>query len=157
MTSGLPRIAIIGAGGYIFPLKLVRDIAAFPALRSAEFALYDIALDRAERVLADVELLIETHRLPATAFATDDPRRALSGSDAVVCAFRVGGHDAYRADIEIPREYGIDQPIGDTQGPGGIFRGLRSIEALRPLLEMMRELCPGAPLIQYPRSKTIHC
>ena len=73
-----------------------------------------------------------------------DLRAALRGADVVITVFQVGGLDAYALDIEIPREYGIDQTVGDTLGPGGVFRGLRTVEALREVADAMLEICPDA-------------
>jgi hypothetical protein len=30
--------------------------------------------------------------------------------------------DAYKLDIEIPRRFGVEQCVGETLGPGGVFR-----------------------------------
>lgn len=155
--TGSPRIAIIGAGGWVFPLVLIRDILSFPGLQGSAFALHDIDDGRVGRTLSDVERLVELHNLPASAFATTDQREALRGVDIVICAFQVGGLDAYRLDVEIPRAYGVDQTVGDTLGPGGIFRGLRTVEVLRRLCADMQELCPDALLIQYANPMTINC
>lgn len=153
----MPKITIVGAGGYVFPLLLIRDILGFESLQSATFALFDLDLERAEHTLSGAQALIDAHGLSATAFATTERKRALDGADIVICAFQVGGIDAYRADVEIPRRYGVDQPVGDTLGPGGVFRGLRSIGALRVIAEDMKELCPKALLIQYANPMAINC
>ncbi len=153
----MPKIAIIGAGGFVFPLLLIKDILAFESLQSTEFALYDIDLGRARTTLGGAETLIDLHGLGASASATDDPRAALDDADFVICAFQVGGHEAYSTDVLIPREYGIDQTVGDTLGPGGVFRGLRSIGALLPLVELMHEVCPEALLLQYANPMSINC
>ena len=153
----MPKIAIVGAGGYVFPLLLIRDILGFEALQDSTFALYDIDLPRAEVTLQGAQALIDTHSLGATVFATDERKRALDGADFVICAFQVGGLEAYRADVEIPREYGIDQTVGDTLGPGGVFRGLRSVGAFIGIAEDMHALCPDALLIQYANPMSVNC
>ena len=53
---------------------------------------------------------------------------------------QVGGHDAFGLDYQIPLRYGIDQCIGDTLGPGGIFRGLRHIPILKHIAKDMEEV-----------------
>ena len=118
-------------------------------MRDAHLVLMDIdpvTLARTERHLRRV---VDAHGLPARITATTDRRAALTGADIVVVCFQVGGVDAYALDIEIPRRYGIDQTVGDTLGPGGIFRGLRSMHALAPITRDMREVCPDALLLQY--------
>lgn len=153
----MPRITIIGAGGYVFPLTMIRDVLAFPSLHDSTFALMDIDPDGLERTAGYARRLIETHRLPTKVETTTDRRRAVEGADFVIVTFQVGGLEAYRLDVEIPRKYGVDQTVGDTLGPGGIFRGLRSIAVLDGLARDMRELCPEAILIQYANPMSINC
>jgi alpha-galactosidase len=81
----------------------------------------------------------------------------LKGADFVITVFQVGGVEAYGFDIEIPREYGIDQTVGDTFGPGGIFRGLRTVAALRVVAEAMRDVCPSALLLNYANPMAVNC
>ena len=152
-----PRVAIVGAGGWVFPLELSRDILSFPALRRAELVLYDIDVAAAERTRAFVEQLIELGAPEARVRVAASLREALTGIDVVLTVFQVGSLDAYALDIEIPREYGIDQTVGDTLGPGGVFRGLRTVEALREVAEVMLEVCPDALLLNYANPMAINC
>ena len=152
-----PRIVIVGAGGWVFPLELCRDILAFPALTASTLVLYDIDPAAAERTEGFVRRLIEDARLPARVEVAPDLRSALRGADVVLTVFQVGGVEAYALDIEIPRAYGIDQTVGDTLGPGGVFRGLRTVEALREVAEAMLEICPDAWLLNYANPMSINC
>lgn len=153
----MPKITIIGAGGYVFPLTLVRDVLSFPALRDAHFSLMDINPESLQRTYGHAQRLIESHKLPATVEATTDRREALTGADFVVITFQVGGVEAYEPDVEIPRKYGLDQTVGDTLGPGGIFRGLRTAAALDLINADMHEVCPDALVIQYANPMAINC
>jgi alpha-galactosidase len=148
-TRGRPRIVIVGAGGWTFPVTLARDILAFPSLAGGALALYDIDADAAELTAASVRRLVEIGGLTTTVEIPADLRAALRGADFVITVFQVGGIRAYACDLEIPREYGIDQTVGDTLGPGGVFRGLRTIEALRVVAEAMLAECPDALLLNY--------
>lgn len=152
-----PRIVIVGAGGWVFPLELARDILAFPALTSSTLVLYDIDRAAAERTEGFVRRLIEDARLPARVEVAPDLRSALRGADVVLTVFQVGGVEAYALDVEIPRQYGVDQTVGDTLGPGGVFRGLRTVEALREVAEAMLEICPDAWLLNYANPMSINC
>lgn len=152
----MPRIAIIGAGGYVFPLTMIRDVCAFPELRDSTFALMDIDATRLERTAETARKLVEEFDLPATIESTTNRRQALRGADFVILTFQVGGLDAYRLDVEIPRGYGVDQPVGDTLGPGGIFRGLRTIEVLKGLCADVREVCPDALVLNYANPMAIN-
>lgn len=155
--NGRPKIAMIGAGGIVFPLRLMGDLLSFPALREAEYALMDISLERAERTATAARDLAGHYGFPAKIRATDDQRAALDGADYVIVTFQVGGLEAYEHDVEIPRKYGLDQPVGDTLGPGGVFRFLRSSVAYAAIARDMHELCPDALLINYANPMAMNC
>lgn len=153
----MTRIAIIGAGGYEFPLQLMNDFLSFDSTRDATYALMDIDPDSLRRTERLSRRLVEAHGLRARIEPTTDRKEALRGADFVVVCFQVGGRDAYAVDMEIPRRYGIDQTVGDTLGPGGVFRGLRSMRALDEIVTDMRELCPDALLLNYANPMSINC
>ncbi len=157
MATDGPRIVISGAGGWVFPLELSRDILSFPALERSALVLYDLVPEATERTRGFVRELIDQAKLPTRLEVAPDLRSALRGADVVITVFQVGGVDAYAHDILIPREYGIDQTVGDTLGPGGIFRGLRTVEALREVAETMLEICPDAWLLNYANPMSINC
>ena len=153
----MTKIAIIGAGGYEFPLQLMNDFLSFPSAQDAHYALMDIdpaALGRTDRL---ARRLVDAHGLPAKIEPTTDRAVALAGADFVVVCFQVGGRDAYAVDMEVPRRYGVDQTVGDTLGPGGVFRGLRSMKALDEITEDMRRLCPDALLLNYANPMAVNC
>jgi alpha-galactosidase len=154
---GTPRIVIVGAGGWVFPMVLTRDILSFPALGASTLVLYDIDPAGPERTARSARELIELGDLDARIEIPGALDDALRGADVVITVFQVGGVDAYAIDIEIPREYGIDQTVGDTLGPGGVFRGLRSVEALREVAEAMLRICPDALLLNYANPMAINC
>ena len=145
----MSKITIVGGGAYVFPLGMTRDILSYPALQDSTICLYDINAVRNRRNAAGVRKMIEMFKLPAKLQVTTDPEKAFKGADFCVCTFQVGGIEAYGHDVNIPRKYGIDQCVGDTFGPGGIFRGLRSIKALKEIAGYMDRLCPDALFIQY--------
>src|SRR5215472_1095941 len=149
MTAGQPRIVIVGAGGWVFPVELARDILSFASLSNGTIVLYDIDVPAAESTASVVRELIKIGGRAATVEVPTELPQALRGADFVITVFQVGSVRAYGYDIEIPREYGIDQTVGDTLGPGGVFRGLRTIEALRVVAEAMIEHCPAALLLNY--------
>ena len=147
MTS--PKITIIGAGGYVFPFRLIGDLLSFPALRSAELCLMDINPDKLAPVAEATRKLVAHHGFDTEVVETTDRRSALTDADFVIITFQVGGVVSYRWDVEIPRRYGVDQTVGDTVGPGGVFRFLRSIPAYQAIATDALEVCPGAVFINY--------
>lgn len=152
-----PKIVIVGAGGYVFPLRLSMDILSFPELQSAKLTLYDLHEGRLKRTGARVQRVVENNNLRAKVEMTTERRKALRGADYVIVAFQVGGVDAYSHDVTIPRKYGLDQCVGDTLGPGGVFRGLRSIGALQDIAHDMLAVCPDALMIQYANPMAMNC
>jgi alpha-galactosidase len=145
----MAKITIVGAGGYVFPFRLIGDLLSYPALRGSTLTLMDIDADRLERTAGATRALVAHHGFPTTVESTTDRRAALAGADHVIITFQVGGVDAFRDDVEIPRRYGVDQTVGDTLGPGGVFRFLRSVVAYREIAADLAELAPDAHVINY--------
>jgi len=153
----LLKITIIGAGGVAFPMRMILDILSFPELREVTLSLMDINASRARRTATLARQLIGHHGFPTLVEHGTDQRKALEGAHFVIVAFQVGGLEAYRLDKEIPRRHGIDQCVGDTLNPGGIFRGLRSIPVLQSIARDMRQVCPDALLLNYANPMAINC
>ncbi|HEX2186520.1 MAG TPA: alpha-glucosidase/alpha-galactosidase [Chloroflexota bacterium] len=145
----MPKIAMIGAGSVVFAKRLMIDLLSWPALQESEIALMDIHQGRLDLIHAVGTRLVAQERLPAKITKTTERRAALDGADYVVCSIQVGGLEMYEPDVEIPRRYGVDQTVGDTLGPGGVFRGLRTIPVLTSIGRDMEALCPHALFINY--------
>jgi len=88
--------------------------------------------------------------------ATTNLNEAVSGADYVVTMFRCGTLEHQRIEQEIPRKYGVDQVVADTLGPGGVFRGLRTLKALFEVVDAMEKHCPGAYLLNYVNPMSIN-
>ena len=67
----------------------------------------------------------------------------------MVTTFQQGGLDAFTQDIEIPLKYGVEQCIGDTLGPGGVFRALRTAPVMVGMCNDMDDIAPDAMLLNY--------
>jgi len=145
----MAKVAIIGAGSIVFCKTLILDILATDGLEATEFALMAPSTRRTPQVEDFVKRVIEANDLPASVWITTDQREAVRDADYVIATFQVGGIDGFEADYKIPLKYGVDQCIGDTLGPGGIFRALRSIPVMLDLARDMEELCPKAFLLNY--------
>ncbi len=143
------RIVFIGAGSVVFTRNLTRDILTFPELGESEIVLMDVDADRLSRAERLVSRMAETAKSPARVVATADRRQALEGADYVVVTIQVGGTAQWELDISVPERYGVGQCVGDTLGPGGIFRGLRHLAVFDGLIEDMADLCPRALVLQY--------
>lgn len=145
----MPKIAMIGAGSIVFCKTLFLDMVATPALRNSEFRFMSRTQPKIERMKKFADRVIKDNGLAATTMATLDRREALKDADYVIAMLQVGGVDAFHLDYEIPMKHGVDQCIGDTLGPGGLFRALRTIPIMMDLARDMQELCPNAHLLNY--------
>lgn len=91
--------------------------------------------------------MVEKAGVPIEVHLTLDRRKALEGADFVTTQIRVGLLDARVKDEKIPLKYGV---IGQqTNGPGGLFKGLRTIPVILEICQEIRELCPDAWLINF--------
>lgn len=145
----MANVTIIGAGSLTFTRRLVMDILTVPALQDTHFSFMDISQENLEMATALCRKIIDNHGFAATVAPTLDRRAALRDADYVFSLVRVGGLEAFAKDIEIPLKYGVDQCVGDTLGPGGIFYALRTIPVLLDMAADMREVAPNALLINY--------
>lgn len=153
----MSKITFIGAGSVVFTRNLCSDILLTPALQESTISLMDLDPVRLERSRKLVQALIDRRGLKAKVEATLDRREAVKDARYVITTFQQGGLDAYALDIEIPLKYGVEQCVGDTLGPGGIFRGLRTIPVLLDLCDEMDELAPDALLLNYVNPMAINC
>jgi alpha-galactosidase len=153
----MPKITFIGAGSLVFTRNLCSDVLLAPALQDSTLTLMDIDPLRLEQSREIVQAIVQQRGLKARVEATTDRRKAVCDADYVVTTFQQGGLDAYRLDIEIPQRYGVEQCIGDTLGPGGVFRALRTIPVLLDLCNDMDDLAPDALLLNYANPMAANC
>ena len=145
----MKKIVLIGAGSLIFSTTLMNDMLATPCLQDSEFVLMDPTAWKIEKAKVWADSVIERNALGAKVSAVTDRREALKDADFVLTMFQIGGMEAYKYDYEIPMKYGVDQCLGQCVGPGGVFRGARSIAVFQDILRDMEELCPNAVLLNY--------
>lgn len=153
----MAKIAFIGAGSLGFTRKLVRDCLTFPLMEDATIALMDIDEDRLDFAERACTAIVEKGDYPARVEATMDRKGALEGADAVLSTILAGGFDVWRHDIEIPKKYGVDINIGDTRGPAGIFRALRTIPVMLGICRDIEEVCPDAIFLNYTNPMAMLC
>ncbi len=149
MTRPL-RITMLGAGSGFTP-RLINDVLKIEGSKGGHIALVDVAADRLNTMAQVINRLIRQEGLEECwkLSAHTDRRQALPGSDYIVNCIEVSGIDCVRWDNDIPLKYGIDQCIGDTIGPGGLFKSLRTIPVFLDILRDAAELCPNAIVLNY--------
>jgi alpha-galactosidase len=153
----MPKITMIGAGSLVFTRNLCNDILLAPSLQDAAITLMDIDPERLEQSRQIVQSVIDRRKLSAKIEATMDRKTAIRDADYVITTFQEGGLDAYQFDIEIPQRYGVEQCVGDTLGPGGVFRALRTIPVLIDICLEMDDLAPNALLLNYVNPMAANC
>lgn len=153
----MARITFIGAGSLGFTRGLVRDILTFPLLEDSTLVLMDINNERLEFARRAVQSIVDRGNYPAKVVVTKDRKAALKGADAVLCTILAGSVSVWRHDIEIPMEYGVDTNVGDTRGPSGVFRALRTIPVMVDICKDMERVCPDAILLNYTNPMAMLC
>jgi len=136
---------------------LVRDILTFPLLKDATLSLMDIDAERLDFAQRAVQRIVDLGKYPAKVEATMDRAEALKGADAVLCTILAGGVDVWQYDITIPKKYGVDTNVGDTRGPSGVFRALRTIPVMVGIVKDMEKYCPDAILLNYTNPMAMLC
>lgn len=151
------KVVLIGAGSTVFTQRLVADIILAGEEDNWELALVDIdakTLDAVNKLVGKM-LVAKNANIPVT--ATVDRREVLPGADFVITTIAVGGRKGWQTDIEVPRQHGIFQPVGDTAMPGGISRAMRMIPPMIAIARDIAELCPDAHFFNYSNPMTAIC
>lgn len=143
------KFAFIGAGSLDFTRDLIRDILTFDAFKDCEIALMDISEKRLEYAYDGVMRIINKGGYKATVTTTTNRLEALENADGVLITILQGGVDVWRSDIEIPMKYGVDICVGDTRGPSGIFRFLRTAPVMLDIIRDVEKVCPNAIVLNY--------
>ncbi|HOX39131.1 MAG TPA: alpha-galactosidase [Candidatus Brocadiia bacterium] len=153
----MPKIAMIGAGSIVFAKTLYMDIVATPALRNSEFRFMSRTMTKLDRLKTFADKVIRDNGLKATTMVTLDQKEALKDADYVIVMLQVGGVGAFETDYLIPLKHGVDQCIGDTMGPGGVFRTLRTVPVMMELARDIQQLCPNATVLNYVNPMAMIC
>jgi len=152
------KITLLGAGSGFTP-RLINDILRIPENRGGTIALVDIDAKRLATMVKLIARLVEqlggagrwavvssTHR-----------REVMRDSDYLINCIEVSGTDCVNYENDIPAKYGIDQCIGDTLGPGGLFKALRTVPVFLDVLRDAEELCPKAIVLNYTNPMGMMC
>lgn len=154
----MPKIVIIGAGSLVFSSRLTADLLSYDTCRDGHYALVDIDAERLEYAGRICNRMFKEGGYDkATCTTHADRREALKDADYVITSLLVGGYDAIEKEIDIPKKYGVDQAIGDTLTPGGIFRCLRTLPHQVGIAQDIMEICPNATLLNYTNPMGMLC
>jgi alpha-galactosidase len=157
MQDGKIKISFIGAGSFIFAGKIITDLATYPELADAELCLMDVDPQRlsvSENYARHINTQAKRH---FTITATTDRRAALADAHFVLTMFEPDGLEARRMEVQVPIRHGVPQAVGDTLGPGGIFKGARTGTVMLSIARDMEQVCPNAMLLNYVNPMAINC
>jgi len=163
-AAGLPgamprpvKLTFLGAGSFFAP-RLINDLVNIPGEQGGTVVLVDIDERRLTLTARMVrKLFASSNKAHWKLKATTDRTQALAGSDYVVNCIEVSGAECVVHDNDIPLKYGIDQCIGDTIGPGGLFKALRTIPVWLDVLRDCERLCPDALVLNYTNPMSMLC
>ena len=151
----VPKVTFIGAGSAVFARQLMTDILAIDGLDEGVFALVDIDATRLELARRIAEHLVELKRKRWKVQASTERLDVLAGTDYVINSIEVAGLKNVRHDYDIPLRYGVDQCIGDTIGPGGIFKALRTGPVWLEIVADVQRVAPRAVILNYTNPMSI--
>ncbi|MBB3127214.1 alpha-galactosidase [Paenibacillus rhizosphaerae] len=144
----MTKISIIGAGS-AFTQDIATDILLIEGIEDGTIALVDIDAERLEIARKLVGKIIELSGKRWNVIASTDRREVIGGSQFVINQIEVGGLQTVRYEYEIPLKYGVNQCIGDTLGPGGLFKTLRTLPSWMDIIRDVEDLCPDSTILNY--------
>ena len=153
----MAKVAFIGAGSFGFTRGLVSDLVTFDLLKDAELCLMDINEERLEMARQSCQKILDIGGYSAKLTTTMDRREALDGADGVITTILAGDVDVWQHDILIPKKYGVDINVGDTRGPAGVFRMLRTLPVMLDICKDINELCPKSIYLNYTNPMAMLC
>lgn len=161
LPGAMPRrinVTMIGAGSF-FTASVMKDVILIPGVMGGEIRLVDVDAERMELSRKLVQKVAEEAGSADrwTIRASTDRTELLPGTDYIVNAIEVSGVECVRFDNDIPLKYGVSQNIGDTIGPGGLMKGLRTVPVWLDILRDAERLCPHAVVLNYTNPMNMLC
>ena len=152
------KVVFLGAGSG-FLEQLAKDVMCIPGADRGEFALVDT--DPKRLAIAEPLVKLMAAKLGKDkgwkVTATTDRKKVLKKADYIINCIEVSGTGCVRFDNDIPAKYGVDQCIGDTIGPGGLFKALRTVPVFLEVLADVERYCPNAWVLNYTNPMSIMC
>lgn len=150
------KLAYIGGGSKQWARTFMSDLAVAEGL-SGEIALYDIDMPAAERNAKIGAYINADPRTKSHFTYTLCPRLedALRGADFVIISILPGTFAEMRSDVHTPEKYGLYQSVGDTAGPGGVLRAMRTVPIYEGFARAIRDICPQAWVINFTNPMSI--
>jgi alpha-galactosidase len=144
------NIGYIGGGSMGWAWSVMKDLVLEPELYG-EVRLYDIDHEaaKANEIIGN-RLNSHPHAVSRWEYKyTATLEEGLTGADFVIISILPGTFDEMESDVHTPEAYGIFQSVGDTTGPAGVIRSMRTVPMLTEMAEAIKRYCPNAWVINY--------
>jgi len=150
------KVAYIGGGSRGWAWTLMSDLADCKNM-SGDVYLYDIDFEAAQHneTIGNLYNACEGAHSVWNYHAAKTAQEALEGADFVIISILPGTFDEMESDVHTPEKYGIYQSVGDTSGPGGIIRAMRTIPMFEEIAKNIKNFCPKAWVINYTNPMTL--
>ena len=150
------KIAYVGGGSRGWAWGLMSDLASCADM-SGDVYLYDIDYEasQANEIIGNKYNSCKDTKSEWNYHAVETPKEAFSGADFVVISILPGTFDEMESDVHTPEKYGIYQSVGDTTGPGGVVRAMRTLPMFEVIANYIKEYCPNAWVINYTNPMTL--
>ena len=149
------QVAYIGGGSRGWAWTFMTDLANERAM-CGTLRLYDIDRESAEANKIIGERIAADPRAVSPWSYTVEPslESALTGADFVIVSILPGTFDEMEHDVHMPERLGIYQSVGDTAGPGGFLRALRTLPMIAQIGEAVKKYAPEAWVINFTNPMT---
>ncbi len=149
------KIAYVGGGSRGWAWGLMSDLISCEKMSGSVY-LYDIDYEAAQHneIIGNKFNEVEGTKSVWTYKAAKTAKEAMTGADFVIISILPGTFDEMESDVHTPEKYGIYQSVGDTSGPGGIVRAMRTIPMFEEIAGYIKEYCPDAWVINYTNPMT---
>lgn len=139
------KIAYIGGGSKQWARSLMQDLALAEGI-GGQVSLYDIDREAAIRNQAIANRINGDPKAIShfTYTVADTLAEALTGAHFVLISILPGTFQEMRSDVHAPEKYGIYQSVGDTVGPGGVLRAMRTVPIYEQFARAIQAHCPDA-------------
>lgn len=143
-------ICYIGGGSQGWAWKLMSDLYSEEAI-SGTIRLYDIDAEaaKANEIIGNRMFSYDGAKSKWNFVTSNSLEEGLTGADFVIISILPATFEEMRSDVHAPEEYGIYQSVGDTVGPGGLFRALRTVPMYEVIAKAIKKCCPNAWVINY--------
>ena len=150
------KIAYVGGGSRGWAWGLMSDLVSCDDI-SGDVYLYDIDYEAAQanEIIGNKYNSAKGAKSVWNYHAAKTAKEAMEGADFVIISILPGTFDEMQSDVHAPEKYGIYQSVGDTSGPGGIVRAMRTIPMFEEIAGYIKEYCPNAWVINYTNPMTL--